>query len=92
MILRPLLHILAATALLLASGCAKAPTGLPADYPLTTCVISGEKLGSMGAPVKVSHDGTDVYLCCKGCRKDFEKEAAKHVQTVKTAAAAKNKS
>jgi hypothetical protein len=25
------------------------------------------RLGSMGAPVKVTLDGKDVYLCCKGC-------------------------
>lgn len=35
------------------------------------------RLGSMGAPVKITLDGKDVYLCCKGCeaaaRKDPEK-------------------
>ncbi len=56
-------------------------------YPLTTCVISGEKLGSMGKPVKVTHDGTEVQLCCKNCIKDFEKEPVKFVKMVKDAAA-----
>ena len=42
-----------------------------AGYPLTTCVVSGESLGSMGIPVKVVHDGTTVKLCCKSCIDDF---------------------
>lgn len=39
-----------------------------------TCLISGENLGSMGVPIKVSHDGKTAFLCCKGCVKDFEKD------------------
>lgn len=39
-----------------------------------TCLVSGENLGSMGVPVKVSHDGKSAFLCCKGCVKDFEKD------------------
>jgi YHS domain-containing protein len=61
------------------------PTGVPADYPLTKCVVSDETLGEMGKPVKVTHDGTDVYLCCKSCIKDFNKEPAKYVEKVKSA-------
>ncbi|HEX8372992.1 MAG TPA: hypothetical protein VF585_09450 [Chthoniobacterales bacterium] len=61
----------------------------PAEYPLTKCVISDEKLGNHGKPVKVTHDGTDVYLCCKMCSKDFAKEADKFVAQVKEAAAKK---
>ena len=44
-----------------------------ADYPLTTCVVSGEALGSMGTPVEVSHKGTIVKLCCDSCIDDFNK-------------------
>lgn len=55
----------------------------PADYPLKTCPVSGEKLGEMGKPVKVTHEGTDVYLCCKSCLKDFNKEPAKYTEKVK---------
>jgi YHS domain-containing protein len=62
-----------------------AETGVPKDYPLTTCPVSGEKLGEHGKPVKVSHEGTDVYLCCKSCKKDFEKEPAKFAKAVKDA-------
>lgn len=38
------------------------------------CPVSGENLGAMGVPIKVSAEGKDAYLCCKGCVKDFEKD------------------
>lgn len=63
---------------------------IPATYPLKKCVVSDEVLGGeMGKPVKVSSNGTDVYLCCKSCVKDFNKEPAKYVKMVKDAEAAK---
>ena len=62
-----------------------APSGVPKDYPLKTCVVSGEKLGEHGKPVKVTSEGTDVWLCCKSCVKDFNKEPAKFVKMVKDA-------
>ena len=61
----------------------------PAEYPLTQCVISEEKLGAHGEPFKISDNGTGVYLCCKACRKPFAKDPAKYTQMVKDAAAAK---
>jgi hypothetical protein len=33
------------------------------------CPISGQKLGSMGAPIKVRVGQETVFLCCKGCLK-----------------------
>jgi hypothetical protein len=33
------------------------------------CPISGQKLGSMGAPIKVKVGKETVFLCCKGCTK-----------------------
>ncbi|WP_395752265.1 hypothetical protein [Prosthecobacter sp.] len=68
----------------------KAPEGIPASYPLKTCAVSGEAFGGeMGKPVKVTHEGTDVYLCCKSCMKDFKADPAKYVKMVKDAAAKK---
>lgn len=37
-----------------------------------SCPVSGEPLGSMGKPVKVSAAGRSFYLCCKGCEKDVK--------------------
>ena len=45
-----------------------------------TCPVSGEALGSMGTPIKVSGAGRTVFLCCEGCRKTFEKDPAKYVE------------
>lgn len=62
-----------------------AAAGVPADYPLKTCPISGDSLGDHGKPVKVTHEGIDVYLCCKKCIKDFNKDPAKYAKMVKDA-------
>jgi hypothetical protein len=42
-----------------------------------TCPVSGEKLGGeMGVPVKVTADGQSFFLCCKGCKKEVDKDPA----------------
>lgn len=53
-----------------------------AEYPLTTCVVSGEKLGSMGEPVVVEHNGTKVKLCCDQCIDKFNSDPAKYAKMV----------
>lgn len=52
------------------------------NYPLETCVVSDEKLGSMGDPVNLVYDNQLVQLCCKMCKKDFEKDPAKYMSMV----------
>ena len=47
------------------------------SYPLKTCVVSGEELGSMGEPVVINHNGTTVKFCCKSCVDDFMAEPDK---------------
>ena len=37
------------------------------------CPVSGKKAGK----VSVSHNGGDVYLCCKNCLKAFKQDASK---------------
>jgi YHS domain-containing protein len=65
----------------------RAGSGIPKNYPLTTCPVSGDKLGEHGKSIKVTApDGTDVYLCCKDCLKDFKKPPAKYAKMVKDAA------
>lgn len=44
------------------------------SYPLTTCPISGEKLGGMGAPVDKVVDGHLVRLCCGHCTEALMKD------------------
>jgi hypothetical protein len=58
------------------------PTVAPAadSYPLSTCVVSGEALGSMGQPIVIHHEGAEVRLCCKGCVKKFNADPAKYLE------------
>lgn len=56
-------------------------------YPLATCVVSGETLGSHGEPYVMQHEGREVRLCCKGCRKDFLKDPASYLKRIDEAAA-----
>ena len=79
---------LAASVILAACGDKPKGAGDP-NYPLTVCVVSGEKLGSMGAPYVHKHDGREVQFCCKNCLKDFEKEPEKHLAKIDAAAKAK---
>lgn len=86
--MKPTLALL--SSLLLGAGFAQADDqhkdrGVPATYPLKKCVVSDEELGGMGKPFKVTHDGTDVYLCCKSCLKDFNKDPGKFAAQVKAA-------
>ncbi len=52
------------------------PEAWAGPYTLETCPISGQKLGSMGAPAVREYDGREVRFCCKGCIKDFEADLA----------------
>jgi YHS domain-containing protein len=53
---------------------------------LKTCPVSGEKLnGDMGAPYVFSYQGQEIKLCCKGCKKDFDKNPAKYVKLIRAA-------
>ena len=46
-------------------------------YPLETCVVSGKKLGSMGDPYVIIHEGQEIKFCCDGCEPTFKKDPAK---------------
>ncbi len=59
------------------AACGK--TAAAKSYPLQTCIVTGEKLGSMGDPSIFVHDGQEIKLCCGGCRDDFDKEPAKYL-------------
>lgn len=51
------------------------------------CPVSEHALGSMGAPVKVSVDGRDVFICCEGCRDQLTKDPAKYLAKLPPATA-----
>jgi YHS domain-containing protein len=56
------------------------PVAVAKPYPLTTCIVSDEKLGEMGKPVMVDYKGQQVGFCCKSCLGDFDKEPAKYLE------------
>jgi hypothetical protein len=49
------------------------------EYPLKTCLVSGEDLGSMGDPVVIVHEGQQIKFCCDSCLPKFEKDPAKYL-------------
>jgi len=63
-------------------GDGKAEERASEPYTLSTCPVSGEKLGSMGNPVVLTVEGREVRLCCKGCVGKIEKDAAKYLKIV----------
>lgn len=63
-------------------------------YTLPNCPVSDEKLGEMGKPYEFEYKGREIKLCCKSCKKDFDKDPAKFVKKIDAAekeAAAKDK-
>lgn len=65
-----------------------------ASYPLKTCLVSDEPLGSMGEAFAYVHRTAGqpdrvVFFCCEGCTDDFKANPAKFLKKVDDAAKAK---
>lgn len=52
-------------------------------YPLDVCIVSGEKLGSMGEPHVFVHEGQQIKMCCDKCMPKFNKNPAKYLAQLK---------
>ncbi len=52
---------------------------------LTTCPVSGKTLGEMGAAYTFTYKDQEVKLCCKGCKKDFDKNPEKYMKLIRAA-------
>lgn len=52
-------------------------------YPLETCIVSGNKLGSMGKVIVKVHEGQEIKFCCKPCIKKFDANPAKYLSKLK---------
>jgi hypothetical protein len=46
------------------------------------CPVSGELLGTMGPPKKVSVAGHDVFICCEGCEESLTSEPVKFLAKI----------
>jgi hypothetical protein len=77
---------LTAALTLIAAGCSDRSTATgPKPYPLSTCPVTGEKLGSMGEPITVIKDGYEIKFCCQECVDKFNKHPSKVMDKVKSA-------
>src|SRR5437879_9471904 len=54
-------------------------------YMLKTCPVSDEKLGEMGDPYVFTYQDREIKLCCKDCKKDFEKDPKKFIKKIEDA-------
>lgn len=68
-----------------APGAALAPVKVEPskDYPLKTCVVSGEELGSMGDRVAYKVGDVEIQLCCKMCVGKLQADPQKYVAMVR---------
>ncbi len=55
----------------------------PAAYPLKTCLVSDNELGSMGKVVTKVYQEQEIKLCCKPCIKKFDANPAKYLGKLK---------
>jgi YHS domain-containing protein len=60
----------------------KAP---PIPDKMTTCPVSGDKLGEMDKPFVFEYKGREVKLCCPDCKKDFDKNPEKYMKKIEAA-------
>src|ERR1051325_9892395 len=63
----------------------------PKPYTLKICSVSDEKLGGMGDPYVFTYQDREIKLCCKDCKKDFDKNPKKFVKKIETAEKAAKK-
>lgn len=67
----------------------KSETALPnyvaAPYPMQTCVVAGDKLGSMGKPTSLVHEGREVKFCCAACEPKFKADPEKYLAKIDAA-------
>jgi hypothetical protein len=83
------------TKLAVGQSCCSAPTdavtattvsdGAVKPDLLTTCPVSGEKLGEMGKAFVFTNNLQEVKLCCPGCKKDFDKNPDKYLAKIRAA-------
>lgn len=47
------------------------------------CPVTGDMLGTMGKPIKVTVKDQEVWLCCNGCKKDMLSDPDKYLAKIK---------
>ncbi len=70
-----LTRALAIARLALTTSCATATgSGDVIPYTSSICIVTDNKLGSMGDPVVKVYGNQEVKFCCRPCVKEFEED------------------
>jgi hypothetical protein len=53
------------------------------SYPLKTCIVTDNDLGSMGDEQRLVYQGQEIKFCCKPCEAKFLKSPDKYLQKIR---------
>lgn len=65
--------------LVLVAGCSTTGLSSTKPYPLDTCLVTDNELGSMGDPVSFIYQDQEVKFCCAPCIKKFKSDPEKYL-------------
>jgi hypothetical protein len=72
------------TGLLAVTSLTAAASKPPAKaYPLKTCIVTDNALGSMGDERRFVHNGQEIKVCCKPCIAKFKKDPDKYLKKLR---------
>ena len=64
---------------------ASAVAGEMKPYPLQTCIVSDEPLDPSRQPISINYQGQEVQVCCRECKRDFQKDPDKFLKKIPAA-------
>lgn len=70
-------------ALVLLAACASGPSADVTPYPSDLCIVTDNKLGSMGDPVVKVYGNQEIKFCCRPCVKEFEEDQERFLAKLK---------
>ncbi len=70
------------SAVVLASCAAPSNSASVKPYTPDTCIVTDNKLGSMGTPITKVYGDQEVKFCCKPCIAKFEKEPQRYLKKI----------
>jgi hypothetical protein len=71
------------TTVLLASCAGTGTSATVKPYPLDTCIVTDNKLGSMGTPITKVYGDQQVKFCCKPCIAKFENNPERYLTKIR---------
>lgn len=70
-------------ALVLFTACASDPSAGVIPYTSDLCIVTDNKLGSMGDPIIKVYGKQEVKFCCRPCVKKFEEAQERYLAKLK---------